>query len=229
MDQGEWARQNRPPHTRIPKGIIPFGGVRGRSPWPPEAHMCGIAGIAYADGRPIDRDALEAMTDAMEHRGPDARGRRGVRRRRGAECGPGAPAAVHHRPLGAGPPAHGQRGRLGPGHVQRRDIQLSGPARRAQGGGPCLPFAHGHRGHRPRLGGVGRGLRCAAGRHVRLCRVGRAGRALPPGARPLRQETPLLFRGPGSVVLRLGVAGAHTPPCGPARGRSPGPFALSAL
>ena len=26
-----------PPHMGIPKGIIPFGGVQGRSPCPPEA------------------------------------------------------------------------------------------------------------------------------------------------------------------------------------------------
>jgi asparagine synthase (glutamine-hydrolysing) len=36
--------------------------------------MCGIAGIVHADGRPVDREALEAMTDAMRHRGPDDRG-----------------------------------------------------------------------------------------------------------------------------------------------------------
>lgn len=36
--------------------------------------MCGIAGITHADGRPVNRDALAAMTDAMTHRGPDARG-----------------------------------------------------------------------------------------------------------------------------------------------------------
>lgn len=36
--------------------------------------MCGIAGVAHADGRAVDREALAAMTDAMRHRGPDDRG-----------------------------------------------------------------------------------------------------------------------------------------------------------
>jgi asparagine synthase (glutamine-hydrolysing) len=36
--------------------------------------MCGIAGEARSDGGPIDRDVLEAMCSAQEHRGPDARG-----------------------------------------------------------------------------------------------------------------------------------------------------------
>lgn len=37
--------------------------------------MCGIAGIFQTrDNRPVDRDLLARMTDAMEHRGPDDRG-----------------------------------------------------------------------------------------------------------------------------------------------------------
>ena len=37
--------------------------------------MCGIAGILYADAaRPIDRDDLKRMADAIAHRGPDAEG-----------------------------------------------------------------------------------------------------------------------------------------------------------
>ena len=37
--------------------------------------MCGITGIATpAPGTPIDRAALEAMTDLLAHRGPDGRG-----------------------------------------------------------------------------------------------------------------------------------------------------------
>jgi len=35
--------------------------------------MCGIAGVVRT-GRPVDRQALETMIDAMEHRGPDDRG-----------------------------------------------------------------------------------------------------------------------------------------------------------
>jgi asparagine synthase (glutamine-hydrolysing) len=36
--------------------------------------MCGIAGMALASGAPADQDTLARMCDAMEHRGPDARG-----------------------------------------------------------------------------------------------------------------------------------------------------------
>lgn len=36
--------------------------------------MCGIAGIIHLDGKPVDRDLLERMTDVIEHRGPDASG-----------------------------------------------------------------------------------------------------------------------------------------------------------
>ncbi len=36
--------------------------------------MCGIAGIAHAAAAPIDVEALHAMTDRLEHRGPDGRG-----------------------------------------------------------------------------------------------------------------------------------------------------------
>jgi asparagine synthase (glutamine-hydrolysing) len=36
--------------------------------------MCGIAGIAYFDGRPVAPDALQRMADALRHRGPDGEG-----------------------------------------------------------------------------------------------------------------------------------------------------------
>lgn len=36
--------------------------------------MCGIAGIVRLDGAAIDATALDRMTDAMQHRGPDGRG-----------------------------------------------------------------------------------------------------------------------------------------------------------
>ncbi|MCK9240972.1 MAG: asparagine synthetase B, partial [Desulfocurvus sp.] len=55
--------------------------------------MCGIAGIVHADGRPVDREALEAMTDAMRHRGPDDRGVRVF------PGGPGPSAGLGHRRL----------------------------------------------------------------------------------------------------------------------------------
>ena len=36
--------------------------------------MCGIAGIINSDGRPVDKDLLQRMTDAISHRGPDGEG-----------------------------------------------------------------------------------------------------------------------------------------------------------
>jgi len=36
--------------------------------------MCGIVGIAYTDGRPVEREVLERMTGALVHRGPDDEG-----------------------------------------------------------------------------------------------------------------------------------------------------------
>ena len=39
-----------------------------------ERIVCGIAGQARFDGRPVSRDLLERMCGAIEHRGPDSRG-----------------------------------------------------------------------------------------------------------------------------------------------------------
>lgn len=36
--------------------------------------MCGIAGIIQLDGRPVERHRLQAMNDAIAHRGPDGEG-----------------------------------------------------------------------------------------------------------------------------------------------------------
>ena len=36
--------------------------------------MCGICGIAHADGRPVDREVVEAMNATLVHRGPDSSG-----------------------------------------------------------------------------------------------------------------------------------------------------------
>lgn len=36
--------------------------------------MCGICGIVNLDGRPVDRNILEAMNRTLTHRGPDEEG-----------------------------------------------------------------------------------------------------------------------------------------------------------
>ncbi|NJB69177.1 asparagine synthase (glutamine-hydrolysing) [Desulfobaculum xiamenense] len=60
--------------------------------------MCGIAGIIHADGRPPDTAALDAMTDALAHRGPDGRGVR-VMNGNGRGDGTRASAGLGHRRL----------------------------------------------------------------------------------------------------------------------------------
>ena len=113
--------------------------------------MCGIAGVLYADpARPVDPAVLQAMGDSIAHRGPDAEG---------FWIEPGV-GLVHRRlsiiDLAGGRPADRQRGRLGPGRLQRRDLQLPGAACRAGGAGPPLPHPQRHRGARPPLRGGGR-------------------------------------------------------------------------
>lgn len=36
--------------------------------------MCGIAGIYHLDGKKVDKDQIDLLTDAVSHRGPDGRG-----------------------------------------------------------------------------------------------------------------------------------------------------------
>ena len=36
--------------------------------------MCGIAGLYFGDGRPLDREVLRSMADSLAHRGPDGEG-----------------------------------------------------------------------------------------------------------------------------------------------------------
>ena len=58
--------------------------------------MCGIAGALSLDGQPIGHDAVRAMTDALQHRGPDE----GAVRLLGVGAGIGrAAAALGHRRL----------------------------------------------------------------------------------------------------------------------------------
>lgn len=52
--------------------------------------MCGIAGIVDLSGRPVDRELLERMTQALAHRGPDGDGfHLDQAQGRGASCGLG--------------------------------------------------------------------------------------------------------------------------------------------
>ncbi len=80
--------------------------------------MCGIAGTVRSDGEPVERELLERMCEAIEHRGPDARGIHARRR-----SGPRHPASARDRRRRRRP-ADLQRGRLDRGRPQRRDLQL---------------------------------------------------------------------------------------------------------
>src|SRR5438132_947660 len=38
---------------------------------PPQADMCGIAGVMHLDGSPVQRETIDAMSELIRHRGPD--------------------------------------------------------------------------------------------------------------------------------------------------------------
>lgn len=58
--------------------------------------MCGIAGIAHWDGRPIDHSVLKRMADSLVHRGPDEEGLyRNAAARMGESADVAAPGAQH--------------------------------------------------------------------------------------------------------------------------------------
>ena len=126
--------------------------------------MCGIAGRFNFDPlRPSTADVLAAMTDAVAHRGPDAAG---------YHLGPGI--GLGHRRLSIidlvdRRSAAGQRGRhdLDRSSTARSTTSpTSAPSSRRTG--HRFRTALRHRGHRPRLRAVGRALRRALPRHVRV-------------------------------------------------------------
>ena len=103
---------------RSAAGLCRTVGARERS------LMCGIAGIGGSVSRPVDEGVLRSMNDALWHRGPDDDGFL-VRDRVGLGHAP----ALHHRRRRR-PAAHPQRGQVGVGGLQRRDLQLPRAARR---------------------------------------------------------------------------------------------------
>ena len=81
--------------------------------------MCGIAGMVDLEGRrPVPVGVLQAMADALSHRGPDEDGFLDRARPR-----PRHPPAEHRRPRRR-PAAHLQRGRQRLGRLQRRALRL---------------------------------------------------------------------------------------------------------
>ena len=129
--------------------------------------MCGIVGIMDVAGtRAIDRDLVSRMNETQHHRGPDEGG---------LHVEPGV--GLGHRRLSIIDLSTGQqplceRGRKRRRRLQRRDLQLSRIDSRAHRARPRVPDPERHRGHRPRLGAMGRGLRDAISRDVRVRTVG---------------------------------------------------------
>ena len=143
-----------------------------------------------------------ARADDPRTRAPWARRRglprRGVRRRDRRRAR--VPPAVDHRPRDR-EPADRQRGRLGPGRLQRRDLQLPRAARGARGTRPPLRDERGHRGDRPPLRGPRPALRRAAERHVRVRALGRARAASSLLARDRFGKKPLYYADVGGTLL----------------------------
>ena len=167
--------------------------------------MCGIVGIMDVAGtRAIDRDLVSRLNETQHHRGPDEVG---------MHIEPGV--GLGHRrlsiiDLSTGQQPLCQRGRKRRRRLQRRDLQLSGADSRAHGARPRLPDQERHRGDRPRLGAMGRGLRDALSRHVRVRAVGPQSRDAVPRPRPARREAAALRAAagrPSRLRIRAQVAG----------------------
>ena len=134
-------------------------------------------------GRPCRAAAHERLAAASGARRGKPSHRTGPRIR--------PPASVHHR-CGHRPAAAVQRRRIGGRDLQRRDLQLPGTDPRIAGGRTPLPYQERHRSHRARLGAMGRGLRRALSRHVRLRAVGSQPADAVHGARPVGRQAAVL-------------------------------------
>ncbi|MBT6052775.1 MAG: asparagine synthase (glutamine-hydrolyzing) [Candidatus Scalindua sp.] len=61
--------------------------------------MCGIAGIAYNNGRPVEHNILKEMIRALKHRGPDDEGIHVINNPQSAICKPSIQIGLGHRRL----------------------------------------------------------------------------------------------------------------------------------
>ena len=174
--------------------------------------MCGIAGIARRDGRPVTADELSSMCAALAHRGPDDEG---------AYLGAGVGIGMRRLSiidLATGQQPIGNEDGTVWVVLQRRDLQLPRAAARARGARPPLPHAQRHRDHRPPVRGARRrgcvdrlrGMFAFALWDERRRRA--AARARSP-----RHQAALLRRGRRTPRLRLRAEGApRTRRCGDA-------------
>ncbi len=149
--------------------------------------MCGITGIVDLRGaRPIDRDLLTRMNESQHHRGPDGGG---------LHLEPGV--GLGHRRLSIIDVATGQQPLYNEdgsvvvvfnGEIYNYQALMPELSRAR----PRLPHEERHRGDRPRVGSVGRALRRALPRHVRVRALGPQSSDAVPRARPAGREAAAL-------------------------------------
>ena len=180
--------------------------------------MCGITGIfeTREKGGNLARRACAHERIAASSRPR----RRQLSRRAGRWAGPSPPLDHRRRDR---PAAALQRGRQRRRDLQRRNLQLPGTDSRTGGAGPRVPHAERHRSHRPRMGGLGRSLRRAVPRNVRVRALGPESRNAVPRPRqagreaavlrvPPRRQVHLRFR--TQVAARPRRAGPRSRPAG---------------
>ncbi len=119
-----------------------------------------------------------------------------------------SPPPLDHRPVEPRRAADGRFRARPDDRLQRLHLQLRGAARGAFRPGLPLLLRRRHRGDPEGLPRLGRGLRRAADRHVRLRHPRARDRPRGDGARPLRHQAALSRRDPRPAALRLLAAGA---------------------
>ena len=155
---------------------------------------------------PVDRELLERMCVALEHRGPDSRGVFLDEHDRARH-----PATASHRPRHRRS-ADLQRGRVGRRGPQRRDLQLPRAARPAARRGPRFATQGDTEVIVHLYEEEGARLRSPPARDVRVRALGPAAAAAASGARPDRQEAALLRLQPRRVYVRVRTARAARGP-----------------
>ena len=183
--------------------------------------MCGIAGIVAADRLHADERA-RARAHARRHH-PSRSGRAGTALRRAGGARP--PPPEHRRPRRRASSRWRTRtaaiwvvfnGEIYNHAEIRPELEAHGHRYRTRSR---------HRDHRPRLRAVGRRLRRALPRHVRVRDLGRAAAAAAARARSAGHQAALLdARGDGRAALRIGDQGDPRERAGRRRGRTSARF-----
>ena len=178
--------------------------------------MCGIIGQLRHDGQRADAGLAARMCAALEHRGPDARGLHvdggvalGIQRLRVIDLATGD-QPIYNEDRSVVVVLNGEI-------YNYRELRAELLRARAH-----ARDAGRHRGHRPPVRGVRRGLRPAAARHVRVRALGRAPQAAADRPRPRGQEAARLQPAGRRPQLRLRDGRPARGPRDPSRGRPRG-------